>query len=374
MGAIFAGLAMAPAISGGFGAVIFSLIKFVVHVRKNPVQWAVYTSPFWFFVAGTSCVLTIVYKGSPNLKLNNREGWWQAAIIMGTGGAVCLLSALFFLPYVHAKVIKRDPTIKWYHAIYGPMLFYRPSVAESDKITVPDYAVVQHDEKPSRTDAPITETKGQDAETPEGSDTAHDLSMDAAIPPSMGPEPRNYEEILAANQERFHAKLRQSRGPLGWAMRTLHDNPIDQGAIHEMHNLKALVKRIPAMVVVGLLYGSHYDIHAAQSGISGTPEGNRMASVYSHAKKYSNEVEHTYSFVQVLTACTASFAHGANDVGNAVGPWAAIYSAWNTGNAQGTKAPVPIWQLAVMSGMISIGLVTYGFNIMKGQYSSRNTD
>lgn len=38
-----------------------------------------------------------------------------------------------------------------------------------------------------------------------------------------------------------------------------------------------------------------------------------MAAVYAAAKQYPNEVEHTYSFVQVLTACTASFAHGAND-------------------------------------------------------------
>jgi solute carrier family 20 (sodium-dependent phosphate transporter) len=44
-----------------------------------------------------------------------------------------------------------------------------------------------------------------------------------------------------------------------------------------------------------------------------------MKRVYAAAKKYPNEVEHTYSFVQILTACTASFAHGANDIGNSVG-------------------------------------------------------
>jgi sodium-dependent phosphate transporter len=90
-----------------------------------------------------------------------------------------------------------------------------------------------------------------------------------------------------------------------------------------------------------------------------------MERVYSHAKKYSNEVEHTYSFVQVLTACTASFAHGANDIGNAVGPWAVIYGAWNTGKAASSKAPVPVWQLAVLSATLSLGLITYGYNIMK---------
>jgi len=58
---------MAPVISGGFASTIFMLIKLVVHMRKNPVPWAVYTSPVFFLIAGTVCTLSIVYKGSPNL-------------------------------------------------------------------------------------------------------------------------------------------------------------------------------------------------------------------------------------------------------------------------------------------------------------------
>jgi len=150
-------------------------------------------------------------------------------------------------------------------------------------------------------------------------------------------------------------------------MRTLRDNPMGPGQIYEVKNMKILAKRIPAMIVCGALYGLHYDIHAAQTGIAGTPEGDRMQRVYDAAEKYPNEVEHTYSFVQILTACTASFAHGANDIGNSVGPWAVIYSAWRTGNAAASKAPVPVWQLAVLSATISLGLITYGYNIMKGE-------
>jgi sodium-dependent phosphate transporter len=175
----------------------------------------------------------------------------------------------------------------------------------------------------------------------------------------------SYKELVAQGQERFHSKLRVKRGPLGWAMRYLHENKIQSGEIYEKKNLLITLKRIPAMLVVGALYGVNYDIHAAQTGIHGTPEGARMERVYGHAKKYPNEVEHTYSFVQVLTACTASFAHGANDIGNAVGPWAVIYGAWNTGKSTATKAPVPIWQLAVLSATLSLGLITYGYNIMK---------
>ncbi|CBF75398.1 hypothetical protein AN3781.2 [Aspergillus nidulans FGSC A4] len=300
LGAIFAGLGMAPAISGCFGAIIFLLIKFVVHMRRNPVPWSVWTAPFFFLIAGTVCCLSIVYKGSPNLGLSKKPPGWVAGVTLGTGGAVCLLSAFFFVPFAHARVIKKDYTLKWWMFLYGPILFSRPAPADATSAelsSVPNYAVMQDDGLPpdspeTLVDEPLPPA-AQSEKNPSASATEAQL---------------DYKELVARGQERFHAKLRRGRGPLAWAMRTLHDNPIGSGEIYELHNIKILLKRIPAMITVGLLYGLHYDIHAAQSGIHGTPEGARMERVYAHATKYPNEVEHTYSFVQILTACTASFA------------------------------------------------------------------
>ncbi|KAL4811041.1 phosphate transporter [Aspergillus unguis] len=350
LGAIFAGLGMAPGISGCFGAIIFMLIKVVVLFRKNPVPWSVWTAPFFFLIAGTVCCLSIVYKGSPNLGLSHKPIGWIVGVTLGTGGAVCLLSALFFVPFAHARVIKKDQTLQWWEFIYGPLLFNRPANPADNFVSkVPNYAVMQDDDLPSS-----PETLAEDlppAATEKG--------------PSVTEAQIDYKELVARGEARFHAKLRRGKGPLAWAMRTLHENPMGPGEIYELANIKILLKRIPAMITVGALYGLHYDIHAAQSGVHGTPEGARMERVYSHAPKYPNEVEHTYSFVQILTACTASFAHGANDIGNSVGPWAVLYSAWTTGKASESKADVPVWQLAVLAIMISIGLVTYGYNIMK---------
>ncbi|KAF3069627.1 Phosphate-repressible phosphate permease pho-4 [Daldinia childiae] len=357
LGAIFAGLGMAPVIAGGFGAAFFMLIKLVVHIRKNPIPWAVYSSPFFFLVAATVCTLSIVYKGSPSLNLNKKPGWYVAAVTMGCGGGVAILSALFFVPFVHAKVIRRDHSVKWWMFIQGPLLFKRPIPENSEVANIPNYAVIQDEEEEhastrseSISDHPATSSSNEENEKRLATIEAKQTT---------------YKEIVAQGENKLNEKLLNSRGPMGWAMRTLRDNPMGAGEIYELHNMKILMKRIPAVVTSGLLYGLHYDIHAAQSGISGTPEGKRMQRVYAHAEKYPNEVEHTYSFIQVLTACTASFAHGANDIGNSVGPWAVIYSAWKTGKASESTAQVPIWQLAVLSAMISIGLITYGYNIMK---------
>ncbi|TKA67298.1 hypothetical protein B0A49_07276 [Cryomyces minteri] len=367
LGAIFAGLGMAPIISAGFAATIFMLIKVVVHMRKRPVRWAVYTSPLFFLIAGTICTLSIVYKGSPKLGLSKKPAWYIAAVTLGVGGGLFLLSAIFFVPFLHAKTVKKDYTVKWWMIFMGPLLFKRPAPADANLAKVPNYAVVQEDQDERLSirspdsvmdyDANKIETGDEPVTTPTEKDEKK-LAVAEATQPT-------YKERMADAESKLHAKLRKKRGPLGWAMRTLHNNPIGAGQIYELHNLRILAKRIPAMIVCGALYGLHFDIHAAQSGIAGTPEGARMQRVYAHAEKFPNEVEHTYSFIQIITACTASFAHGANDIGNSVGPWAVIYSAWHTGSASAASAPVPIWQLVVLSATISIGLITYGYNIMK---------
>ncbi|PNY29460.1 Phosphate transporter [Tolypocladium capitatum] len=332
---------MAPVISSGFAAAIFMLITVVVHMRNKPVPWAVYSSPFFFLITSTVCTLSIVYKGSPDLGLDKKPAWYVAAVTMGTGCGVALLSAIFFVPFVHAKVIKKDHRVKRRMFLMGPVLFKRPAPADADRATVPNYAVVQdwHDE------------------TCAGSPKSNESSQ-----PLQQKEPWCHRDVPSVAQ----GTCDPQREPASHkAMRTLRDNPMGPGQIYELHNTKILVKRIPAMIVCGALYGLHYDIHAAQTGIAGTPEGRRMQRVYANAEKYPNEVEHTYSFVQILTACTASFAHGANDIGDSVEPWAVIYSAWSTGKAATSETRVPVWQLAVLSATISLGLITYGYNIMK---------
>lgn len=374
LGAIFAGLGMAPAIAAVFSAVIFMLIKVVVHLRKNPIPWAVWTSPFFFLIAGTVCTLSIVYKGSPRLGLSKKPTWYLIAVTLGVGFGLFVLSALFFVPYVHAKVVKKDYTLKLYHVFLGPLLFKRPAPIDAEAAKVPNYAVVQHDSEDESVD--FNSDKQSDLQAPENLKGA-DITVTPAkeITETRSKKlilaecnQQGYQRLMAEALEAHHAKLRRGRGPLAWAMRTLHENQMGAGSIHETANMITFFKRIPALIVTALLYGAHYDIHTAQVGIEGTPEGQRMARVYAHAKKYPNEVEYLYSFVQIITACTASFAHGANDVGNAVGVWAVMYAAWSTGKAAGAKAPVPLWQIAVMALTICIGFITYGYNIMKGKH------
>ena len=81
-------------------------------------------------------------------------------------------------------------------------------------------------------------------------------------------------------------------------------------------------------------------------------------------KKFSYfTVERVFSVLMVVTACGMAFAHGSNDVANAIGPVAAVLSIAREG-AVGQSSPVSIWVLLLGGLGIVIGLATYGRHVI----------
>ena len=74
-------------------------------------------------------------------------------------------------------------------------------------------------------------------------------------------------------------------------------------------------------------------------------------------------VERVFGVLMVITACGMAFAHGSNDVANAIGPLAAVVSIAQTGQIA-AKSALPIWVLALGGGGIVIGLATYGRHVI----------
>jgi len=73
-----------------------------------------------------------------------------------------------------------------------------------------------------------------------------------------------------------------------------------------------------------------------------------------------------FIYLQILSACFVAFAHGANDVANAIGPMSAVLSvAMAGGDSIAAKAPVPLWVLALGGIGIVVGLATWGWRVME---------
>ena len=76
------------------------------------------------------------------------------------------------------------------------------------------------------------------------------------------------------------------------------------------------------------------------------------------------KIEHVFRYLQVITACFVAFAHGSNDVANAIGPLAAIVNTIDLGVIS-AKVPVPPWVLILGAVGIVIGLATYGYRVIE---------
>jgi PiT family inorganic phosphate transporter len=80
-------------------------------------------------------------------------------------------------------------------------------------------------------------------------------------------------------------------------------------------------------------------------------------------KQHFYTVERVFGVLMIVTACSMAFAHGSNDVANAIGPLAAVISIAQTGIV-GAKSAIPIWVLALGGAGIVVGLATYGVRVI----------
>jgi solute carrier family 20 (sodium-dependent phosphate transporter) len=329
---IIASWVIAPAIAGAFAAALFLFTKYGVLLRKNPLKWGFMMVPFYFGLTSAILTMLIVWKGAATLDLDHWNAGQILGCILGVGAGVALLSALFLLPFLKRKLIDEDWTLKWYHFLLGPLVLNRGPVPEAPEgvniNVVKDYYA-------GRATREELEAAGVSGATM--ADIVHAKAVQDAKAAGM------------SDEEAAQIKVESLNAPLEEVERA------DNGPWYTPKNLVLFVWKV-------LSHGARQDVVSAQhreSKLSGN-----ILDMHARAAHFDNKTEHLYSFLQVLTAATASFAHGANDLANAIGPLSTIYLVWNTGDLS-SKTPVPMWCLCYGAAALVIGLWTYGYNIMR---------
>ena len=92
--------------------------------------------------------------------------------------------------------------------------------------------------------------------------------------------------------------------------------------------------------------------------------GTKGDSIQNSKSKFQNPVEGLFARFQLLSACFVAFAHGSNDVGNAIAPLAAIAYINRTGMVPTNDINIPIWILILGGAGIVFGLGIWGKKVI----------
>ena len=111
-------------------------------------------------------------------------------------------------------------------------------------------------------------------------------------------------------------------------------------------------------IIVALLFG------AIGAGVTFTIVKPRIAKKMIGMENSRETINLLFTIPLIFAAALLSFAHGANDVANAVGPLAAVYDAL-THLEVAKKAAIPLWVMVVGGVGISIGLALFGPRLIK---------
>lgn len=298
--------------------------------RSNPVKMAFIMVPLYFFLTTFLLALLIVWKGgSAKIKLTEYQ---SVGVAFGVGGGVALTIATFFIPFLYRRIIRDDCQLKDWEVLKGPLLLRRPD----PPVRIPDFYAdhLTHDELEAKRAA---EGHATTSDIEKG--TAHSVNpLDQSSDVDVTPVPSVAPATGAPDRQLSITKKQPPPG--AWYTPSVAWYWVKYAALH----------------------GVEQDVVDQQKNrdfLSGDIE-----KIHSTGEHFDNRAEYTYSFLQIMTASTTSFAHGANDVSNAIGPYTTIYFIWSTAKIS-NKVPVPLWILAFGGAGIVVGLCTYGHNIMR---------
>jgi sodium-dependent phosphate transporter len=264
---VFMGWIIAPVLAGVFASTIFLITKYAVLLRKNPALKGLLLVPVYFAVTASLIVMLLVWKGgSYEVKLTDGE---IPIVIIAAGLGFGSLVAIFFVPWLYRVVILEDWQLRFYHMYQGPFLLARGDVPPPPS----DYAGRVRDYYEGHATQEEVDARRRDLES---RDSENPLTEKDADPTPVRP-PKKRKSLVG---------------------------PKPEGPWYSGDMLFWYVK-------LAVFHGVDQDVAGHQA--TGLAAGN-MDEMHARAARYDNRAEYLYSFLQIMTAATASFTHGANDV------------------------------------------------------------
>jgi sodium-dependent phosphate transporter len=318
---IFLSWVVSPICSGIVAIILFGLVRTFVLRSKQSFWRALIVFPLSILLTFFVVVVFIIQTGNKNKKWHTipdgKLCWIAAIVAIGMALLACAI-----LPFMKRRIMQQEADFTSMQVEEGQRKAAMVAEAHGEDLKASKLAQGQ-------TPAEVNGTDGKAAPVAGGRRGLADVDIaNAAAPSAMD---RAFNRVGKAG-----GAFAQSR-----VGRILLKNPVSRavgyGATYDVHNV---------------LDDKHNDFN------------NTVAQMWEHAEVFDYKSERVFRYLQVFSAMVMSFAHGSNDVANAVGPYAAVYNIWNTSSVP-TSSTVPTWILALGGAGIVCGLATYGYKIMR---------
>jgi phosphate/sulfate permease len=297
---------LSPVAAGIVAAIIYTITKHAILRRVESFKWGIRLVPVYFFFTAAIEVFYIIYKGAPGTDASSMSLGAIIGISIGCAAVCAAFGQFFFCPWVVRRVKGRE-NLKWYHIFVIPVLSKRPTIEQAD--------VEEHANSPPLSVCTNPSDQGQVEESEK----------------TKAKELEN--EVI--EQENIDAEATTKKG---WAATKFAE--------------------YKKKFIDAALNGVRQDVRNL--------DNDKLQTIHANAEIFEDDAEYLFSFLQIITACMASFAHGSNDVSNAVGPISSIFEVWNTGAVDVSgKVPIPVWILVYGGAAIDLGLLTMGYRIMR---------
>ena len=123
-------------------------------------------------------------------------------------------------------------------------------------------------------------------------------------------------------------------------------------------------KHVGLPISTGASYGLAVLFGLLTMGIGALMIGRIRVDPDANRDFHCADVEKVFAVLMMITACSMAFAHGSNDVANAIGPVAAIVGVVQSGGDVAQVSVLPLWVILIGAVGIVAGLAMYGYKVM----------
>uniref|UniRef100_A0A8C1S0F9 Phosphate transporter n=1 Tax=Cyprinus carpio TaxID=7962 RepID=A0A8C1S0F9_CYPCA len=333
---------LSPVLSGIMSAVLFYFVRIFILQKDNPVPNGLRALPFFYAITMGINLFSIMFTGAPMLGFDKLPWWGVLLISIGLAVVTAIIVWFAVCPRLKKKIECKYLSLVFMahvHFTTGPT--HAPSNGYSQYHTVHKDSGLYKDLLHKLHLAKVGDCMGEGGERPIRRNNSYTSYTMAIIGMHGDFKPKEADFHASEDGDKDKANT-QERKRIRMDSYTSYCNAVAENGAPE-----------------GLGDGEvALEIADDDAGSS------RSSLEEDRADADRPEVSMLFQFLQILTACFGSFAHGGNDVSNAIGPLVALWLVYESGSVI-SHAPTPIWLLLYGGVGICVGLWVWGRRVIQ---------